>query len=65
MLHYLTTRFDPKDPSKGGNLCISAGRGGARISHGHAKQFAYVHQTLTLWREIQHNMFKVILLYYY
>ncbi|KAL4081405.1 hypothetical protein V8B97DRAFT_1863025 [Scleroderma yunnanense] len=39
------------------SLAIHSGRGGARLSHDHAKQYAYVLQSLTLWQEISHDMF--------
>ncbi|KAJ3119330.1 hypothetical protein HK100_000366 [Physocladia obscura] len=39
------------------SLSIQAGRGGARLSHDHKKQYNYVLQSLTLWREIMHDMF--------
>lgn len=38
-------------------LDILSGKGGARLSHNHAKQFHYVHQSLTLWSEIMRDMF--------
>jgi hypothetical protein len=56
MIHYLKTYFhhsQPKDPKH--TLAIRSGRGGARLSHDHAKQYAYVLQSLTLWREILHG----------
>ncbi|TFY82704.1 hypothetical protein EWM64_g1302 [Hericium alpestre] len=39
------------------SLAIKSGKGGARLSHDHSKQYAYVLQSLTLWREILHDMF--------
>lgn len=41
------------------SLAISAGRKGARLSHSHERQYYYVLQSLTLWREVHHNMFKL------
>ncbi|TFK78571.1 hypothetical protein K466DRAFT_606861, partial [Polyporus arcularius HHB13444] len=38
-------------------LAIKTGKGGARLTHDHQKQYAYVLQSLTLWREILHDMF--------
>merc|ERR1719378_1996005 len=35
------------------------GYGGARLSHDHNRQFNYVLQSLTLWREILHEMFQL------
>ncbi|KAI9293465.1 hypothetical protein K502DRAFT_325301 [Neoconidiobolus thromboides FSU 785] len=58
MLKYLSTYFSPNKPSEiQFNLAIASGRGGARLSHSHETQYQYVHQTLTLWREILHDMF--------
>jgi hypothetical protein len=56
MITYLKEYFPPtaaKDPKK--SLAIRSGRGGARLSHDHSKQFSYVLQSLTLWREILHG----------
>ena len=36
-----------------------SGYKGARLSHPHSQQFQYCLQTLTLWREIQNDMFKL------
>ncbi|KZP06726.1 hypothetical protein FIBSPDRAFT_763913 [Athelia psychrophila] len=58
MIIYLKDNFHPnqaKDPKS--NLAIRSGKGGARLSHDHSKQYAYVIQSLTLWREILHDMF--------
>lgn len=58
MIDYLKKFFHPtqsKDPLS--SLAIRSGRGGARLSHDHSKQYAYVLQSLTLWREILHGMF--------
>jgi len=41
------------------SLAIRAGSKGARLSHGHSQQFQYALQSLTLWREIQNDMFKL------
>jgi anti-sigma-K factor RskA len=57
MIAYLQKYFHPTDPGKdeSTSLAIRSGRGGARLSHDHAKQYAYVIQSLTLWREILHG----------
>ena len=54
MLRLLRTHFDPnmQTSRSAPSLQISAGRNGARLSHSHSTQFAYVEQTLLLWREI-------------
>lgn len=56
MIVYLKEYFHPtqaKDPHS--SLAIRSGKGGARLSHDHSKQYAYVLQSLTLWREILHG----------
>ncbi|KAJ6451499.1 hypothetical protein C8R47DRAFT_1170128 [Mycena vitilis] len=58
MISYLKEHFHPteaKDPKA--SLAIRSGKNGARLSHDHDKQYAYVIQSLTLWREILHDMF--------
>ncbi|KAJ6616236.1 hypothetical protein B0H10DRAFT_1406666 [Mycena sp. CBHHK59/15] len=58
MIAYLKECFHPteaKDPKA--SLAIRSGKNGARLSHDHSKQYAYVIQSLTLWREILHDMF--------
>jgi hypothetical protein len=57
MIVYLKEYFHPTQPGDNENtsLAIRSGRGGARLSHDHAKQYAYVLQSLTLWREILHG----------
>ncbi|KAI6040452.1 hypothetical protein EDC04DRAFT_2996863 [Pisolithus marmoratus] len=60
MIAYLKQYFHPtqaKNPKH--SLAIRSGKGGARLSHDHAKQYAYVLQSLTLWREILHDMFRL------
>ncbi len=56
MIAYLKQHFHPtqaKDQKS--SLAIRSGRNGARLSHDHSKQYAYVLQSLTLWREILHG----------
>jgi len=60
MISYLTSNFPenlPNDDSR--SLAIRSGYKGARLSHPHKQQFQYCLQTLTLWREIQNDMFKL------
>ncbi|KAF9513808.1 hypothetical protein BS47DRAFT_1456592 [Hydnum rufescens UP504] len=61
MIAYLKKYFDPASPGTSGatSLAIRSGRGGARLSHDHAKQYQYVLQSLTLWREVLHDMFRL------
>ncbi|KAJ7591437.1 hypothetical protein C8J56DRAFT_935571 [Mycena floridula] len=60
MIAHLKEHFHPtqaKDSKT--SLAIRSGKGGARLSHDHSKQYAYVLQSLTLWREILHDMFRL------
>lgn len=57
MLKYLTTYFNPNKAEQNYSLSIMSGRAGHRLSHDHETQYAYVNQTLNLWREILHEMF--------
>lgn len=57
MIVYLKKYFDPESPgtSPSQSLAIRSGRGGARLSHDHSRQYSYVLQSLTLWREVLHG----------
>ncbi|THV08228.1 hypothetical protein K435DRAFT_958829 [Dendrothele bispora CBS 962.96] len=58
MIAYLKESFHPTQAKDSKNsLAIRSGKEGARLSHDHQKQYAYVLQSLTLWREILHDMF--------
>lgn len=60
MIEYLHHYFKPERPTDRSNsLAISDGVGGARITHDHTRQFKYVFQSLALWREICHEMYKL------
>lgn len=60
MIIYLKTFFKPDGfESTDLSLAIHAGAGGARLSHSHSRQYSYVLQSLTLWREIMQDMFKL------
>eukprot|EP00208_Stichococcus_sp_RCC1054_P004237 CAMPEP_0206139960 /NCGR_PEP_ID=MMETSP1473-20131121/7831_1 /ASSEMBLY_ACC=CAM_ASM_001109 /TAXON_ID=1461547 /ORGANISM="Stichococcus sp, Strain RCC1054" /LENGTH=576 /DNA_ID=CAMNT_0053533915 /DNA_START=228 /DNA_END=1955 /DNA_ORIENTATION=+ len=60
MLQLLRDNFRPDGfDSEAGSLAISMGRGGARLTHSHQKQYTYVSQSLTLWREIHEAMFEL------
>ncbi|CAG8595965.1 3962_t:CDS:10 [Funneliformis mosseae] len=59
MLQFLQTNFSPNKIEQGYSLAIISGRNGARLSHSHETQYCYANQTLQLWREIQHEMFKL------
>eukprot|EP00918_Siedleckia_nematoides_P058061 GHVU01126570.1.p1 GENE.GHVU01126570.1~~GHVU01126570.1.p1 ORF type:complete len:690 (+),score=112.56 GHVU01126570.1:156-2225(+) len=62
MIVYLTTYFSPDKIEGDYSLAISAGINGARLTHNHARQYHYVLQSLTLWREVTHDMFKLWIL---
>ena len=51
--------FSPTDAEPSTSLAISGGRGGARLTHSHERQYSYVLQSLSLWREINTDMFKL------
>lgn len=60
MIKYLHNYFKPERPSdRASSLSISDGSGGARLTHDHSRQFRYVFQSLALWREICHEMYKL------
>jgi hypothetical protein len=64
MITYLKEHFhatQPKDVKS--TLAIRSGKNGARLSHDHAKQYAYVLQSLTLWREILHGLLLKVFAY--
>ena len=60
MISYLKDYFNPEKYEEGYTLAISAGGDdGARLSHTHEKQYAYVLQSLLLWRDIAFDMFRL------
>ncbi|KAG3117556.1 UPF0652 protein [Phytophthora idaei] len=59
MIKLLTTHFNPDDEKEDSSLAIISGNDGARLSHSHSRQYNYVLQSLTLWREIAHDMFRL------
>ncbi|KAI9915014.1 hypothetical protein PsorP6_007948 [Peronosclerospora sorghi] len=58
MITLLTTHFDPDNEDVDRSLAIVSGNDGARLSHSHARQYHYVLQSLTLWREIVEDLFR-------
>ncbi|KAH3759212.1 UPF0652 protein [Pelomyxa schiedti] len=58
-IEYLKEMFGNRQSDPLYSLAIYGGQDGSRLSHSHDKQYLYVLQSLTLWREIQHNMFKL------
>jgi len=59
LIKWLKKYFQPTQATPGCNLSIRYGRGGARLTHGHAEQYSYCLQSLTLWREILGGKFIV------
>lgn len=59
VISYLKRYFDPQKYEDKLSLAISAGRGGARLSHDHHRQYKYVLHSLTLWKNILHDMFRL------
>eukprot|EP00747_Dinoflagellata_sp_TGD_P186171 gnl/TRDRNA2_/TRDRNA2_43069_c0_seq2.p1 gnl/TRDRNA2_/TRDRNA2_43069_c0~~gnl/TRDRNA2_/TRDRNA2_43069_c0_seq2.p1 ORF type:complete len:600 (+),score=142.98 gnl/TRDRNA2_/TRDRNA2_43069_c0_seq2:65-1864(+) len=60
LLRYLKEEFDPVTPSCPElNLGIEEGVDGARLSHSHQRQYTFVLQSMTLWREVLDNMFQL------
>jgi hypothetical protein len=56
MIGFLKEFFHPTQAQDNRtSLAIRSGKGGARLSHDHGKQYAYVLQSLTLWKEILHG----------
>lgn len=57
MIGYLKQYFHPtRAENNKTSLAIRFGKNGARLSHDHEKQYSYVLQSLSLWREILHGM---------
>lgn len=60
MLSFLESNYNAEAPANAATaLGISAGRGGARLTHGHATQYAYVRQSLLLWRTILRDFYSM------
>lgn len=59
MIQYFTHYFQPDTFEPGFSLAIQGGREGARLTHNHQRQYMYVLQSLTLWREISTDMFRL------
>ena len=57
-VHFLRY-FKPDKYEEGLSLTISSGVEGARLTHNHNRHYNYVLQSLTLWREIADDMFRL------
>eukprot|EP00041_Stephanoeca_diplocostata_P029650 m.882803 g.882803 ORF g.882803 m.882803 type:complete len:901 (+) comp23598_c0_seq3:82-2784(+) len=59
MIKFLKEYFSPGKVDKEFSLAIAEGVDGARLTHNHARHYNYVLQSLTLWREIADDMFRL------
>merc|ERR1719356_1036461 len=60
LINFLKEYFDPVNPGPPEySLAIEEGRDGARLSHNHQRQYSFVLQSMTLWREVLDNMFQL------
>lgn len=59
MIALLEQYFSPSTVEESYNLAISAGVDGARLTHDHDKHYRFLHQSLSLWREITDDMFRL------
>lgn len=59
MINYLKTYFSPDKIEPGFSLAIQMGKNTSRLTHNHEKQYNYVLQSLTLWKEIAYEMYKL------
>lgn len=59
MIEYFNSYFRADAHEPGYSLGIQGGRDGARLTHNHERQYHYVLQSLSLWREISTDMFKL------
>ena len=59
VIDFLTTHFSPSKIEDGYSLSIVSGEDGARLSHSHERQYYFALQSLTLWRDIIDDMFRL------
>ena len=59
IIDYLTSHFTPTEAEEGYSLSIVSGEDGARLSHSHERQYYFALQSLTLWRDIIDDMFRL------
>merc|ERR1712216_577626 len=58
LITLLREYFDPRNPGSC-SLAIEEGKEGSRLSHDHERQYTFVLQSMTLWREVLDNMFQL------
>jgi hypothetical protein len=59
LIEYLKQYFTPENEEPRYSLKIEEGQLGARLSHAHKDQYEFVLQSLTLWKNITNDMFKL------
>jgi hypothetical protein len=59
IIDFLKTHFSPVEIEEGYSLAIVSGEDGARLSHSHERQYYFALQSLTLWRDIIDDMFRL------
>jgi Protein of unknown function (DUF2009). len=59
IINYLHQFFSPDKIEDGYSLSIVDGQDGSRLSHSHERQFYFALQSLTLWRDIIDDMFRL------
>lgn len=59
IIDYLKKYFAPGRIQEGYSLSIVSGQHGARLSHSHERQYYFALQSLTLWRDIIDDMFRL------
>ena len=59
IIGFLKTYFAPEKIQDGFSLSIVSGEDGARLSHSHERQYFFALQSLTLWRDIIDDMFRL------
>jgi hypothetical protein len=59
VIDFLKDHFSPDSIEDGYSLSIISGEEGARLSHDHERQYYFALQSLTLWRDIIDDMFRL------
>lgn len=59
IITHLQHFFSPVKIEEGYSLSIVSGQDGARLSHSHERQYYFALQSLTLWRDIIDDMFRL------
>ncbi|KEG11370.1 hypothetical protein DQ04_02691030 [Trypanosoma grayi] len=59
LLQLLKEFFSPDEATSSTNLSIEEGENGSRLTHNHRRQYYFVLQSLSLWKNICHRMFSL------